>query len=177
MHIRKRGFTLYELVVTMGLVAILFTLGIPSFAASLARQRQHVEIDALFHAVHLARKESIMRRKVVTLCPSLDGKTCSPDKDWSRGWLMFENKDRDSPPRIDSDEPVLTRHVVVEGVTIHANRRTFTLRATFLRATNGTFVVCDVSNRIAPKALVISYTGRPRVARRRTNGDAYSCTD
>ncbi len=177
MHIRKRGFTLYELVVTMGLVAILFTLGIPSFAASLARQRQHVEIDALFHAVHLARKESIMRRKVVSLCPSLDGKTCSPDKDWSRGWLMFENKDRDSPPRVDSGEPVLTRHVVAEGVTIQANRRAFTLRATFLRATNGTFVVCDVSNRISPKALVISYTGRPRVARRRTNGDAYSCTD
>ncbi len=177
MHIRKRGFTLYELVVTMGLVAILFTLGIPSFAASLARQRQHVEIDALFHAVHLARKESIMRRKVVSLCPSLDGKTCSPDRDWSRGWLMFENKDRDSPPRVDSGEPVLTRHVVAEGVRIHANRRAFTLRATFLRATNGTFVVCDVSNRIAPKALVISYTGRPRVARRRTNGDAYSCTD
>ena len=177
MHTRKRGFTLYELVVTLGLVAILFTLGIPSFAASLARQRQHVEIDALFHAVHLARKESIMRRKVVSLCPSLDGKTCSPDRDWSRGWLMFENKDRDSPPRVDSGEPVLTRHVVAEGVRIHANRRAFTLRATFLRATNGTFVVCDVSNRIAPKALVISYTGRPRVARRRTNGDAYSCAD
>ena len=90
---------------------------------------------------------------------------------------MFENKDRDSPPRVDSGEPVLTRHVVAEGVRIRANRRAFTLRATFLRATNGTFVVCDVSNRIAPKALVISYTGRPRVARRRTNGDAYSCTD
>ena len=90
---------------------------------------------------------------------------------------MFENKDRDSPPRVDTDEPVLARHVVAEGVTIHANRRTFTLRATFLRATNGTFVVCDVRNRVPPKALVISYTGRPRVARRRTNGDAYSCTD
>ena len=177
MHKRKRGFTLYELVVTLGLVAILFALAIPSFAASLARQRQRVEIDALFHAVHLARKESVMRRKVVSLCPSFNGETCSPDRDWSQGWLMFENKDRDSPPRVDTGEPVLTRHVVAEGIKISANRRAFTLRATFLRATNGTFVVCDVSNRIAPKALVISYTGRPRVARRKTNGDAYSCTD
>ncbi len=177
MHSRNRGFTLYELVVTMGLVAILFALGVPSFAATIARQRQHVEIDALFHAVHLARKESIMRRKVVSLCPSLDGNTCSPSRDWSQGWLMFENKDRDSPPSVDSGEPVLTRHVVAEGIRISANRRTFTLRATFLRATNGTFVVCDISNRIPPKALVISYTGRPRVARRKTNGDAYSCTD
>ena len=177
MHIRYRGFTLYELVVTLALVAILFVLAIPSFADSLARQRQRVEIDALFHAVHLARKESVMRRKVVSLCPSHDGKTCSSDRDWSRGWLMFENKDRDSPPRVDSGEPVLSVHEVADGVRIEANRRAFTLRATFLRATNGTIVFCDDADRIPPKALVISYTGRPRVARRRTNGDAYSCTE
>ena len=177
MHARYRGFTLYELVVTLALVAILFGLAIPSFADSLARQRQRVEIDALFHAIHLARKESIMRRKVVSLCPSFDGKTCSSDQDWSQGWLMFENKDRDSPPRVDSGEPVLIVHKVADGVRIEANRRAFTLRATFLRATNGTLVVCDDADRIAPKALVISYTGRPRVTRRRTNGDAYSCTD
>ena len=177
MRSQFRGFTLYELVVTLALVAILFALAIPSFAASLARQRQRVEIDALFHAVHLARKESIMRRRVVSLCPSLDGETCSSDRDWSRGWLMFENKDRDSPPRVDSGEPVLIVHDVADGVRIEANRRAFTLRATFLRATNGTIVVCDDANRISPKALVISYTGRPRVARRRTNGDPYTCTD
>lgn len=175
MDVRYRGFTLYELVVTLGLVAILVALAVPSFAGSIARQRQRVEIDALFHAVHLARKESIMRRKVVSLCPSLDGENCSPDLDWSRGWLMFENKDRDSPPSVDPGEPVLTRHKVADNVRIVANRRGFTLRATFLRATNGTLIICDAGNRIAAKALVISYTGRPRVARRKTNGDAYSC--
>lgn len=177
MHIRNRGFTLYELIMTLALVAILITLGVPALADTLARQRQRVEIDALFHAVHLARKESIMRRKVVSLCPSVDGETCAPGRDWSSGWIMFENKDRDSPPRVDSGEPVLTRHTVADDVIIVANRRGFTFRATFRRATNGTFIVCDAANRIAPRALVISYTGRPRVTRHRTNGDAYSCTD
>lgn len=88
---------------------------------------------------------------------------------------MFENKDHDSPPSVDPGEPVLTRHKVADNVRIVANRRGFTLRATFLRATNGTLIICDAGNRIAAKALVISYTGRPRVARRKTNGDAYSC--
>ena len=161
----------------VGQVALLFARGVPSLAATIARPRQHVESEDLFHAIHLARKESIMRRKVVSLCPSLDGNTCSPSRDWSQGWLMFENKDRDSPPSVDSGEPVLTRHVVAEGIRISANRRAFTLRATFLRATNGTFVVCDVSNRIPPKALVIIYTGRPRVARPPTNGDHDSSHD
>lgn len=174
---RTRGFTLYELLITMLLVAILASVAIPAFSATLARQRQRVEIDALFHAFHLARKESIMRRKVVSLCPSLDGQSCAASNDWSDGWLMFENADRDSPPRIDAGEPVLTRHRAGDGIRISANRKGFTLRATFLRATNGTFVFCDIADRIPPKALVVSYTGRPRVATRKTGGDPYLCAD
>lgn len=177
MTIKNQGFTLYELLITIVLVAIISSLAVPSFSSSIARQRQRVEIDALFHAVHLARKESIMRRKVVSLCPSLNGRECSPGRDWSAGWLMFENLDRDSPPRVDADEPVLLKHEVGEGIRISANRKGFTLRATFLRATNGTFVFCDPQERISPRALVISYTGRPRVARHTPKGDLYSCAD
>jgi len=177
MRSRNHGFTLYELLMTTVLVATLLAIGIPSFAGMIARQRQRVEIDALFHAIHVARKESIMRRKVVSICPSSDGEHCEPGRDWSGGWLMFENTDRDSPPRVDAGEPVLQRHVVASDIIIRANRRGFTLRATFLRATNGTFVVCDRLDRIAAKGLVISYTGRPRVALAKTNGQPYSCTD
>lgn len=172
-----KGFTLFELVITILLIAVLSGLAIPSLAGTLARQRQSVEINALFHAVHQARKESIMRRKVVSICPSLDGETCSPARDWSSGWLIFENKDRDSPPDIDRGEPVLVNHRVGEQIKIKANRKGFTFRATFLRATNGTFVVCDPKGRITPKALVISYTGRPRVARLSPKGELYSCAD
>lgn len=174
---QNRGFTLYELMMTMVIVALLTGIAIPSFSATLARQKQRVEIDALFHAIHLARKESIMRRKVVSLCPSTDGDQCSGSRDWSTGWLMFENEDRDSPPRVDAGEPVLSRHSVGAGVRISANRKGFTLRATFLRATNGTFVFCDIKDRISPKALVVSYTGRPRVTDRKTGRGAYSCAD
>lgn len=174
---QNRGFTLYELLLTIVLIAIITSIAIPSFSASVARQRQRVEINALFHAIHQARKESIMRRRVVSICPSPDGQTCSPSRDWSDGWILFENKDRDSPPRIDAGEPLLRQHRVSENVQISANRQGFTLRATFLRATNGTFVFCDPEDRITPKALVVSYTGRPRVARTRTNGELYSCAD
>lgn len=177
MLIKNQGFTLYELLITLVLVALLASLAIPSFSGTIARQRQTVEIDALFHAIHLARKESIMRRKVVSLCPSRDGQDCSQNRDWSNGWLMFENRDRDSPPRVDKDETVLLDRRVGKGVRISANRKGFTLRATFLRATNGTFVFCDPENRISPKALVVSYTGRPRVARHTTKGELYSCAD
>ena len=175
MHRRTRGYTLYELLVTTGLIAILLAIGIPSFASMMARQRQLAEINALFHAIHVARKESIMRRKVVSLCPSHDGLRCANATDWSSGWIMFENSDRDSPPTVDAGEAVLQRHAVASDIIIQANRRGFTLRATFLRATNGTFIVCDRGDRIPAKGLVVSYTGRPRVALSRTDGKPYSC--
>jgi type IV fimbrial biogenesis protein FimT len=171
----SRGYTLYELLITVLLLALMSAIAVPSFSASLARSRQRAELDALFHAIHVARKESIMRRKVVSICPSDDGKTCGHDAQWSSGWLMFENTDRDSPPRIDAGEALLQQHAVRPGVTMHANRRGFTLRATFLRATNGTIIVCDRARRIPAKALVISYTGRPRIAAKKTDGKPYAC--
>lgn len=177
MRRKIQGVTLYELLMTLALVGIVAASGLPAFDRMLARNRQAVEINALFHALHRARKESIMRRKVVSLCPSLDGLSCEPGTDWSSGWILFENADRDSPPQVDSGEFVLQAHRVSGEIRVDANRKGFTLRATFLRATNGTFVVCDRQGRIRPKGLVVSYTGRPRVAFERPNGTPYACAD
>jgi len=172
-----RGYSLYELLMTLTIMAVLVGIGLPSFAGIAARSRVHVEINALFHAIHLARKESIMRRRVVSLCPSSDGLQCEPGRDWSAGWLMFENADADVPPWRDDGESLLQVHRTDDMVRITANRRGFTLRATQKRATNGTFVVCDRAGRAVPTALVISYTGRPRVTQKTTAGQPYSCAD
>lgn len=177
MQARNHGYTLYELLLSFGLVALLLSAGLPSFSKTLAKARQSIEINALFHAIHVARKESIMRHRVVSICPGNALIGCEPATDWSDGWIMFENTDRDSPPQLDPNEPVLRVHSVADSVRIRANRRSFTLRATFLRATNGTFVICDAAERIAGKALVVSYTGRPRVAFEQGNGDPWACPD
>lgn len=177
MRKRCRGFTLFELMITLLLLAVLAGAAVPSFQALIARQRQRAEINALFHAIHEARKLSIVKRRAVSLCPSVDQLSCDRLGDWSMGWILFENKDRDSPPVVDDGEALLKQHVVDEHVRITANRRGFTLRATFLRATNGTIVVCDPNGRISPRALVVSYTGRPRVARHTSTGELYSCAD
>ncbi len=167
---------MYELLLTLTLVAIVVGFAIPSFARTIANGRLRTEVNALFDAVHLARKESVMRRSVVSICPSFDGMSCMPGRDWSGGWIMFNNKDRDEPPALDPGEPVLQIHRAGPNVRITANRSGFTLRATELRATNGTIVVCDLASRVTPRALVISYTGRPRVALEDRRGDAYTCT-
>ena len=177
MPLFNRGFSLLELMLTVLLAGLLLGLGVPSFADFLARNRQTAEVNALFHALYLARKESIRRRQRVALCPTVDGENCAPGADWSAGWLLFENTDRDSPPKNDPGEPVILVHAVDPRVRIEANRRGFTSRGTRKRATNGTFVFCDPAGRVPAKALVVSYTGRPRVATKRRNGEAYACED
>jgi len=172
-----RAFSLYELVMTLAIAALVLTVGVPSFGGLLADKRLRVESDALFHAFHLARKVSIARRRVASLCPRGDGTSCAPGTDWSAGWILFVNDDRDDPPRRDSGERLLVTHRVDDRVRIAANRRGFTLRSTQLRATNGTLIVCDRRGRAPARAVVVSYTGRPRVARQDARGDAYTCPD
>ncbi len=171
----SRGYSLFELIMSLALVSIVLTLGIPSFGKIVANHRLRTDVDALFHAIHLARKESVTRRRVMTICPSTDGVWCDPLADWSRGWMTFVNIDRDWPADRDADEPVLRWTRPHRENRIEANRRSFSLRSTELRATNGTLVFCDRAGRAEPRALVISYTGRPRVAYTDRNGNKYAC--
>lgn len=177
MHHQIRGYTIYEILISLTLIIVIVGISLPLLDKTAARNHQRVELNTLFRAIHLARKESILKRRVVSICPTVDFRQCGSSDDWSFGWIMFENTDRDSPPRVDAGENILKRHQVAENIDISANRRAFTLRATFLRATNGTFVVCDRADRVSPKALVVSYTGRPRVADHTTKGELYSCAD
>ena len=167
-----RGFTLYELLITIVLVAILATLGAPLFEQSYAKARQTTEINALFHGFHLARKESILRHKIVSLCPSSDGVHCVPGRDWSNGWILYRE---DLVAKTGARQAVILSHQGNENFSVSSNRRSYTLRGTIRRATNGTFIVCDRLGRVPPKALIVSYTGRPRVASTRPDGRPYTC--
>ncbi len=167
-----RGFTLYELLVTILLLAMLATLGAPLFEKSYAKAQQTTEINALFHAFHLARKESILHHKVVSLCPSDDGARCVPGRDWSNGWVLYRD---DLVATIGARQAVILSHQGNGNFSVSSNRRSYTLRGTVRRATNGTFIICDRLGRIPPKALIVSYTGRPRVASARPDGRPYTC--
>lgn len=171
------GYSLYELLMTLALVSVVLLVGMPSFGRLAAEQRLRSEVDRLFHAVHLARKASVTRRRAVTICPSADGASCRDGMDYSAGWILFVNSDRDEPPVRDAQEALLAARRVEPQVRIHANRRGFTFRSTVLRATNGTLVFCDRSGRAATRALVVSYTGRPRVTRAHRSGAPYRCPD
>ena len=77
---------------------------------------------------------------------------------------MFVNRNRDRPPHVDADDTILAANPAFESGTIVANRRDFVFRPFEVRSTNGTLTFCDRRGPNAARAVIVSYTGRPRVA-------------
>lgn len=169
------GMTLVELLAVIGIMAVTLVVATPFLRNLLLDARMTGAINALIHVVHLARQEAQRDLRDVVVCPSATGSTCAPPGNWSSGWIAFINEDGDDPPQVDAGEAILhaTQQQALRFIT--SNRRAYVLRPYALRATNGTVVFCDERGRAAARAVIISYTGRPRVAARTAGDQPLTC--
>lgn len=92
---RSAGFTLLELMLTIGIASILLTIGIPSFKYVTTANRASSEINALLGDMQFARGEAIREGQAVSICASSDGATCLGTTAWNSGWIVFSGA---SPP-------------------------------------------------------------------------------
>ncbi len=93
----QAGVTLLELLVTVAVLTISLTIGVPSFRHIFLRADRTAVVMEMSSAVSLARSEAGRRTTPVTICATADGATCtaSDNRDWSGGWLVFTDKDAD----------------------------------------------------------------------------------
>jgi type IV fimbrial biogenesis protein FimT len=173
---RSRGFSLFELLITLSVAAILLGLAVPSFKELWLDSQRSVAVNALVRGLHLARSTAVFRNQVVSLCPSADGQTCvSQTDDWQRGWIVFVNLDRDDPPVRDENEQLLWVQHAWDAGTITSNRRSYSFRPYEHRVVNGTVVVCDRRGPTHARALIINTAGRPRLATRDSDNRPLRC--
>lgn len=173
---RVRGFTLFELLLVLLLAAAMLAAGIPAFGRVALDARRTADINAFVTSIQLARSESAKRAAPVVICKTADRRVCGGREiGYESGWMVFVDEDDDSPPTVDSNESVLFVHApVIEG-TIRSNRSRFAFRPFLRRSTNGTITFCDSRGRSAARAVIVSYTGRPRVADRGPGGRHLEC--
>ncbi len=165
--VRVRGWTLLNLLVSVCIVAILLSLALPAFDTLMWNQRRVAASNDLVASLHLARSEAIKRAQLVVLCPmGAPGSCLERTGEWPNGWMVFVNLDQDYPPRRDPGEPVVRENPAPQGVSVQANREAFVMRPVGVRSTNGTVSFCDPEDRRAGRAVVVSYTGRPRTSDR-----------
>ena len=91
----QQGVNLIELVVAMSIAALSLTVGVPAFVDLRVSSDRSSALIELVAAAKLARSEAALRGQAVSVCASVNGTTCSNSNNWSTGWIVFRDPDRD----------------------------------------------------------------------------------
>jgi type IV fimbrial biogenesis protein FimT len=75
------GLTLLELMLTLGVVALLASLALPHYADFMAKRAVSLEVQQLVRAITFARTQAILRGQPITLFA---------DTDWSNGFTVTQ---------------------------------------------------------------------------------------
>jgi type IV fimbrial biogenesis protein FimT len=107
----KAGFTLIELMFTLGIAAAVVMVGVPSFNDAITNARATAYTNDLVLAFSLARSEAVKRGVTV----SVAHKGGAPTQ-WEGGWDVFVDLDGDGsfydnniPPECETNEDCLLR--------------------------------------------------------------------
>jgi type IV fimbrial biogenesis protein FimT len=175
---RLRGLSLLELLVTLGMTGMVLLVGVPAIDTLHARTLQTAEINRFIRHLQLARSSAIKSGRDHVLCPSNDSLSCLESTRWEYGYILFEDGNEDE---------IRDRHESIIGVGQTSNRFGIAMRSTMGRkhiiyradgrsaGSNLTLTFCDPENDIPPKAVILSNSGRPRVAATRWDGSPLTC--
>jgi len=179
---RHRGFTLIELMVTVGLVALLLSAVIPNMRTFLRNNQLSGCVNDMLRSIQIARTEAIKRKNGnVVICgtaaPTVADTAMACDYATFKGWFVFQ--DTNGNWQHDAAEPVIERHGLLDtNVTVKtdANARIVSFGPSGFANPAGvkvpmrTLVICDsrgvlqVGTAATARALFISTTGRSRVS-------------
>lgn len=93
----QRGFTVIELMVVVGILAILAGLAAPSFQPLIERWRVKGSTEELQHSLYTARSHAILNGGNIVIVKNDTSGACtsSGNDDWSCGWHFYWDADRD----------------------------------------------------------------------------------
>lgn len=119
MRTAKQGFTALELLITMAIVAILLSAGVPAFKNYSWNLRMKTAMDSLQTDLNLARRRAIGLNVQTVTCPAAGTATCSGNSDWQNGWIVFADLNTDRQRQ--ASEPLLKQSGAVEFININSS--------------------------------------------------------
>lgn len=124
----QNGFTLYELLITVLIVGVVLSLGVPNLSEFTRNSRITSTANDLHAAFQMARSEAARAKTNITICGSADpfGGASDCDGAWDQGFIVFVDENGDLL-RNGVTETVLRAHgPSAEGVSLAiANDATF----------------------------------------------------
>jgi type IV fimbrial biogenesis protein FimT len=99
---RQTGVSLMELMVVIAILAILLTVGLPTYRDITNSYRLSAEANGLLGDLMYAREEALKEGQFVTVCVSSNGTTCSGAATWQNGWIIYSNPANNNAPVVGS---------------------------------------------------------------------------
>jgi len=162
MKTKQLGFTVMEGVITLCLVTIVASIGVPTLRTLLVNNRLSVVTNELVSSLYAARQSALNANEDAVVCPLRDAEHCGASGDWFRGWLVFA--DRNSNGVRDNAEQIIQVVQRSEPIRISASRKLpIVYRADGMtEGSNTTVTVCDTRDGSRARKVVVSNTGRVR---------------
>lgn len=168
-HAILKGFTFIELLVTLVIIAIVVSLGVPSFTRVIERTQFRSELSLLHRTISMARTKATYTGWTIALCPLDAANACS--NNWTQTLSVFE--DRNSDRKKDADEPII---YIIEASKDDRIVRTFSRNApiTFnpqgnAFGFNGTLTYCQNGSSTLGGTIIIANSGRVRLGEDKNN--------
>ena len=103
--INFQGVTLVELMVGLGIVAIMLALATPNYRNFVLNNRRVTQANEFVMAMAYAKREAVMRGVRVTVCARATDAACATTTIWDNGWLVFVDNNKNGS--VDAADQVL----------------------------------------------------------------------
>jgi prepilin-type N-terminal cleavage/methylation domain-containing protein len=120
----QHGFTIYELLITMLLIGIILSIGVPSMSGFMQNSRITGTANDLHSSFQLARSEAARSKENIMICASANSMDAEPvcGGNFNDGWIIFVDLNDDQARAVGGEENVLRAHPQApDGINITTN--------------------------------------------------------
>lgn len=174
-HSKSRGFTLPEILITLGIIAIVLSTAVPGISSMIKDNRLATQLNSVVTHIHMARAEAAKRDVRVIMCRSSSPNATTPscggaENIWTSGYIVFADDGNYSNNWYDSgtDTLLIRGQPATSGVRIRTssswNRNLeFNPDGSINESTVAFMSLCDDRGTDNGKQIRVATSGIPRM--------------